>query len=67
MGDRVQLEQAEARVLVPSYFHNADKLGKPAAAIWLSKQINKIQKHYGQGFDNRVRGYMRQIADGELS
>lgn len=63
MSDRIQLEKAEARVLVPSYFHNVAVMGKPAAAAWLSRQIAKTQAHYGYGFDNRVRGYMRQIAD----
>ena len=66
MTDRVQLEQAEARVLVPSFFHNAKKKGRPFATIWLGKQIARLQPFYGYGFDQRVRGYMRQITDGEL-
>ena len=67
MSDRIQLEQAEARVLVPSYFHNAKTYGKGSAAIWLTREIAKTQRFYGLGYEQRVRGYMRQIADGELT
>ena len=66
MTDRVQLEQAEARVLVPSFFHNVKVIGRPAATAWLARHIAKTQKFYGPGFDQRVRGYMRLIADGEM-
>jgi len=66
MGDRVQLEKAEARVLVPSYFATLALLGRPAANVWLTKQISKAGKHFGKGFDSRCRGYMREITETEL-
>lgn len=64
--DRVQLEMAEARILAPSYFATVKKIGKPAAAVWLAKRIKQIERYYGHGFDQRVRGYMRKVADEEL-
>jgi hypothetical protein len=66
MSDRVQLEKAEARMLVPSYFATVALLGRPQANVWLSKQIGKLEKHYGKGFDERCRGYMREITETEL-
>jgi hypothetical protein len=66
MSDRAQLEKAEARMLVPSYFATVALLGKPKANVWLTNQIAIIGKHYGNGFDARCRGYMREIAETEL-
>jgi len=66
MSDRAQLEKAEARILVPSYFATVALLGKPKANAWLTKQISIIGKHYGTGFDTRCRGYMREITENEL-
>jgi hypothetical protein len=66
MSDRVQLEKAEARMLVPSYFATLALLGRPAANVWLTKQISKAEKHHGKGFDSRCRGYMREITETEL-
>lgn len=66
MSDRIQLEKAEARVLVPSYFATVALLGKPKANVWLTNQITRIGKLYGNGFDARCRGYMREIAENEL-
>jgi hypothetical protein len=66
MSDREQLEKAEARMLVPSYFATVALLGKPKANVWLTKQIALIEKHYGKGFDARCRGYMREITETEL-
>lgn len=63
MSDRVQLEKAEARILVPSYYRTVELIGKPAAALWLTKQIRKIQPLYGEGFEARCRAYMREIDD----
>jgi hypothetical protein len=61
MSDRQQLEKAEARILVPSYYRTVELIGKAAAALWLTKQIRRIQPHYGVGFEARCRAYMRQI------
>jgi bacterioferritin-associated ferredoxin len=66
MSDRVQLEKAEARILVPSYFKTVDLLGKIKANVWLTNQIGKVAQHYGVGFDSRCRKYMRQIMEEEL-
>jgi hypothetical protein len=66
MSDRGQLEKAEARMLVPSYFATVALLGRPKANVWLTKQIAMIEKHYGKGFDARCRGYMREIVETEL-
>lgn len=66
MSDRKQLEKAEARILVSSYFATVALLGKPKANVWLTKQIARIEKHYGIGFDARCRDYMREITETEL-
>jgi hypothetical protein len=63
MSDQDQLEKAEARILVPSYYRTVELIGKPAAALWLTKQIRRIEKMYGPGFEARCRAYMRQIDD----
>ena len=66
MSDRAQLEKAEARVLVPSYFATVALLGKPKANVWLTSQIAKAAQHYGVGFDHRCRSFMREIVETEL-
>ena len=66
MFDRAQLEKAEARILVPSYFKTVALLGKPKANVWLTSQISKAAQHYGAGFDHRCRSYMREIVETEL-
>jgi hypothetical protein len=63
MSDRTQLEKAEARILVPSYYKTVELIGKAAAALWLTKQIRRIEKMYGPGFEARCRAYMREIDD----
>jgi Tfp pilus assembly protein PilE len=66
MSDREILEKAEARILVPSYYATVKKIGKKEAAFWLMKQIRNIERHYGQGFERRVRTYMREVDNEEL-
>jgi hypothetical protein len=66
MSDRAQLEKAEARILVPSYYKTAKLIGKEQASFWLTKQIKRLEKHYGAGFDHRCRSYMREIVETEL-
>jgi hypothetical protein len=66
MGDRVQLETAEARVFLGNYVATAKKKGAAVAASCLTKQIKKVQELYGAGFEQRVRGYMRVLLDDEL-
>lgn len=55
IGDRVQLEMGEARVLVTSFILN----GKDTK--WLDRALRVTAKIYGKGADVRVRDYMRQI------
>jgi hypothetical protein len=66
MSDREILEKAEARVLVPSYYATVEKVGKQEAALWLIRRIRDIEKHYGYGFERRIRAYMREIDNEEL-
>lgn len=66
MSDRAQLEKAEARMLVPSYFATVALLGRPKANVWLTKQISYLEPHYGKGFDARCRKFMREITENEL-
>jgi len=66
MSDREILEKAEARVLVPSYYATVEKIGKKEAAVWLMKRIRDIERHHGQGFERRVRAYMREVDNEEL-
>ena len=66
MSDRQQLEKAEARILVPSYYRTVELIGKPAAVLWLTKQIRRIERMYGYGFEARCRAYMRQVDDDNL-
>ena len=66
MSDREILEKAEARVLVPSYYATVKKVGKKEAALWLMKKIRDIERHYGVGFERRVRTYMREVDEQEL-
>ena len=53
-------------MLVPSYYATVKKVGKKEAAVWLIKRIRDIEKHYGYGFERRVRAYMREIDNEEL-
>ena len=55
IGDRVQLEKGEARVLVTSFILN----GKDTK--WLNRALRVTAKIYGKDSDVRVRNYMRQI------
>jgi len=66
MSDRAQLEKAEARMLVPSYFATVALIGKLKANVWLTSQIAKAAQHYGAGFDSRCRSFMREIVETEL-
>ena len=66
MSDRIILEMAEARVLTGNYVAASKSKGKALAATFLAKQIKKIEPLYGNGFDQRVRGYMREIFESEF-
>ena len=51
MSDRVQLEMAEARVLLHSYFAAKQSHGKPQADKFLAAQLLKLEKLYGKQSD----------------
>ena len=65
MSDRVQLEMAEARVLLYSYFAAKRTYGKPQADKFLAAQLVKLEKLYGKSSDVRIKQYMRPVKDTE--
>lgn len=58
-GDRVRLEQAEARELYRTYESTKQKVLSKVRMEW-------IEKTYGIGAVTRIRGYMDKIKNGEL-
>jgi hypothetical protein len=66
MSDRVQLEMAEARMLVASYFAAKRSYGPVEANKFLAKQLKKLEKTYGKKSDKRLKRYMREVSDTEL-
>ena len=58
-GDRVRLEQAEARDLYRTYESTKQKVLTKVRMEW-------IEKTYGIGAVGRIRGYMDKIKNGEL-
>jgi hypothetical protein len=66
VSDRVQLEMAEARMLVASYFAAKRTYGPVEANKFLAKQLKKLEKVYGKRSDDRLKAYMRKVATEEL-
>ena len=66
MSDRVQLEMAEARMLVASYFAAKRTYGAIEANKFLAKQLKKLEKIYGKKSDGRLKSYMRVVVDTEI-
>jgi len=66
MSDRVQLEMAEARMLVASYFAAKRTYGSVEANKFLAKQLKKLEKVYGKNSDGRLKAYMRVVVDTEV-
>ena len=66
MSDRVQLEMAEARMLVASYFAAKRTYGPVEANKFLAKQLKKLEKVYGKNSDGRLKHYMRVVVDTEI-
>jgi hypothetical protein len=66
MSDRVQLEMAEARMLVASYFAAKRTYGSVEANKFLAKQLKKLEKYYGKNSDGRLKSYMRVVVDTEI-
>ena len=58
LGDRVQLETAEARVLTHSFELNDKK--------WLEKVLKAKERIYGAGSPERIKQYMRTIWKEEM-
>jgi hypothetical protein len=65
MSDRVQLEMAEARVLLHSYFAAKRTHGKPQADRFRAALLLKLEKLYGKQSDVRIKQYMRRVKDTE--
>lgn len=59
-GDRVQLEQAEARVLYTTWVAT----GKRVLTV---ERMEYLEKRYGVGCVTRIRQYMDMIRNGELT
>jgi hypothetical protein len=66
MSDRVQLEMAEARMLVASYFAAKRTYGVVEANKFLARQLKKLEKVYGKNSEGRLKGYMREVSTEEL-
>jgi hypothetical protein len=66
MSDRVQLEMAEARMLVASYFAAKRTYGVVQANRFLAKQLKKLEKIYGKKSDDRLKQYMRVVVNTEI-
>jgi hypothetical protein len=66
MSDRVQLEMAEARMLVASYFAAKRTYGPVEANKFLAKQLKRLEKVYGKKSDDRLKQYMRVVVDTEM-
>lgn len=66
MSDRIQLEMAEARMLVASYFAAKRTYGAVEANKFLAKQLKKLEKVYGKKSDDRLKKYMRVVVDTEV-
>ena len=58
-GDRVILEQAEARELYRTWETNKDR-------DFVRGRLEKAERIYGTGARDRIREYMNRIKDGTL-
>ena len=58
-GDRVILEQAEARELYRTWQTNKDK-------DFVRGRLERAERIYGTGAKDRIREYMNRIKDGTL-
>ena len=53
--DRMTLEAGEARVLVGGFIHNGQSQN------WLTQALKVSKRIYGNGSDQRIRGFMKTI------
>jgi hypothetical protein len=58
-GDRVRLEQSEARVLYRTWESTNQR-------VLTKERMEWIEKTYGIGAVGRIRGYMDKIKNGEI-
>ena len=59
-SDRVQLEQGEARVLYATWLATGKK-------VLTVERLEKIEKVYGRGSVERIRHYMMQMKNEEIT
>ena len=49
--------------MLENYNIKTAESGKVESRKWLESRIGKLERIYGNGFSNRVRGYMRELDD----
>ena len=59
-SDRRQLEESEARVLYATWLATGKK-------VLTVERLEKIEKVYGRGSVERIRHYMMQMKNGEIT
>jgi hypothetical protein len=58
-GDRVQIEQGEARIIFRSWQTTQDNR-------FVVEMLERAEKMYGMGAKERIRSYLTQFKNGEL-
>jgi hypothetical protein len=58
-GDRVQIEQSEARIIFRSWQTTKDNK-------FVVGMLERAEKMYGMGAKERIRSYLTQMKNGEL-
>jgi len=58
-GDRVQIEQGEARIIFRSWQTTKDNQ-------FVVGMLERAEKMYGMGAKERIRSYLTQMKNGEL-
>jgi hypothetical protein len=58
-GDRYMIELGEARVLLCTYL-------TLKRSVLTAERIEYLERRYGTGSVQRIRGYMKKLQDGEL-
>lgn len=59
-GDRVQIEQGEARIIFRSWEVTKDNQ-------FVRAMLERSEKLYGMGAKERIRSYLTQMKNGELT
>jgi len=58
-GDRVQIEQGEARIIYRSWQTTQDNQ-------FVRGMLERVEKMYGMGAKERIRSYLTQMKEGTL-